>query len=115
MPALPDGTRLPAAIDAAHRNQVVYGQFADAWRLTDSTTLFDYDSGKSTASYTIKPYPTNPKYASVADLSADQVSAGNSACSAITDTELHDDCVFDVGVTGQAGFADRLRDHSGVL
>ena len=106
VPSLPDGTRLPAATDSQQRLAVVYGQFADAWRVTDATSLFDYDAGKSTASYTIKPYPTDPKYASLTDLSLDQHSAGETACSAITDSDLHDDCVFDVGVSGENGFAD---------
>ncbi len=106
VPALPDGTRLPAVTDAAQRFAVLYGQFADAWRLTDATTLFDYDSGKTTATYTVKPYPAAPKYQTLTDLSSDQTAAGTSACSAISDQGLHDDCVFDVGVTGQAGFAD---------
>ena len=106
VPSLPDGTRLPAATDDQQRSTVVYGQFADAWRVTDATSLFDYDAGKSTASYTIKPYPTDPKYAGLTDLSSDQRSAGETACSAITDSDLHDDCVFDVGVSGENGFAD---------
>ncbi len=110
VPALPDGTRLPAATSNPQRNGIVNGQFADAWRVTDSTTLFDYDTGKSTATYTIRPYPLYTKYGGVGDLSADQQAAGNSACSSITDQGLHDDCVFDVGVTGQTGFATGYRD-----
>ena len=105
IPALPDGTRLPVASSETDRRQTINGRFADAWRLSDATSLFDYDPGKSTATYTIKPYPTDPKYGSVADLSSDQVTAGNAACSTVTDQGLHDQCVFDVGVTGQAGFA----------
>jgi hypothetical protein len=106
LPALPDGTRLPAATDAHQRHNVLYGQFADAWRVTDSTTLFDYDSGKSTASYTDKSYPADTKDLALTDLTSGQQAAGNSACSAINDAALHDDCVFDVGVTGETGFAD---------
>ena len=105
IPALPDGTRLPAASNVQERLATLYGKFADAWRLTDSTTLFDYDSGKSTATYTIKPYPTQMKLATVSDLSPAQVAAGTSACAGVTDPGTHDSCVFDVGVTGQAGFA----------
>jgi hypothetical protein len=105
VPNLPDGTRLPAATDAPSRLQTIYGQFADAWRITDATSLFDYDAGKSTSSYTIKPFPVETKVQGVSDLTADQQAAGNDACSAISDTDLHDECVFDVGVTGAAGFA----------
>ena len=105
VPALPDGTQLPATTDRHQAYVMLYGQFADAWRVTDATTLFDYDSGKSTASYTIKPYPTETKVLTLADLSPAQLAAGQAACSAITDSRLRDQCVFDVGVTGDAGFA----------
>jgi len=103
LPSMPDGTRLPAATNAAQRAQTVYGVFADAWRVTDSTSLFDYDPGKSTATYTIKPFPIESK--TLGDLSADQKSAGETACSGITDAGAHDDCVFDVSISGQTGFA----------
>ena len=109
VPALPDGSRLPAATSVTQRGDILYGQYADAWRVTDSTTLFDYETGKSTASYTIKPYPVAGKVVTLPDLSASQTAAGNSACSAITDSTLHDDCVFDVGVTGQIGFASSYQ------
>jgi hypothetical protein len=105
VPALPDGTRLPKASDNAHARTIVYSQFADAWRLTDSTTLFDYDPGKSTETYTIRPYPTNTVVASVSDLSPSQASTGDAACTDVTDPALHDECVYDVGVTGDSGFA----------
>ena len=105
VPSLPDGTRLPAATDIQQRSTIIYGQFADAWRVTDATSLFDYDAGKSTASYTIRPYPTDPSYAGLTDLSSDQRSAGATACAAITDSDLHDECVFDVGVSAETGFA----------
>ncbi len=105
VPLLPDGTRLPAASDKHQHFLTIYGQFADAWRVTDSTSLFDYDSGKSTATYTIKPFPIESKAVTITDLSAGQKAAGDTACAAITDPGLHDNCVFDVSVTGQAGFA----------
>ncbi|MFI5258716.1 MAG: hypothetical protein ACHQ01_03780, partial [Candidatus Limnocylindrales bacterium] len=110
VPALPDGSQLPVATSVTQRDDILYGQFADAWRVTDSTTLFDYDSGKSTASYTIKPYPVAGKVVTLPDLSAAQTASGDSACSAISDSTLHDDCVFDVGVTGQNGFATGYED-----
>ena len=105
VPALPDGTQLPVAADRHARHDVLYGQYADAWRVTDSTTLFDYDSGKSTATYTIKGYPADTADITAADLTPAQTSAGEAACGGVTDADLHDECVFDVGVTGETGFA----------
>jgi hypothetical protein len=108
IPALPDGTQLPSATDPTQEYQL-YTQFAEAWRVTDTTTLFDYDPGKSTASYTIKPFPTQAKFLTLARLSSAQLAAGNSACLAITDSGLHEECVYDVGATGQSGFADSYK------
>ena len=106
VPALPDGTRLPIAADKHARNAAVYGPFADAWRVTDATTLFDYDSGRTTATYTQKGFPADTADVTYADLTAEQRAAGGSACAAITDQQLNDACVFDVGVSGQSGFSD---------
>jgi hypothetical protein len=105
VPNLPDGTRLPAAANRHDRWTVLYGQFADAWRVTDSTSLFDYDPGKSTATYTIKGFPAETADVTYLDLTPDQRSAGQSACASITDPVLNEDCVFDVAASGDAGFA----------
>jgi hypothetical protein len=106
VPALPDGTLLPIAADKHQRNAVVYGRYADAWRVTDTTTLFDYDTGKTTATYTQKGFPADTADVTYGDLTADQRAAGGTACAAIADQQLNDACVFDVGVSGQSGFAD---------
>jgi hypothetical protein len=105
VPALSDGTRLPAAANEAGRSTTLYGRFADAWRISQATSLFDYDPGRTTDTYTIRPYPTNTSHAGSTGLSSSQQAAGQSACSAVTDPDLHDQCTFDVGVTGQTGFA----------
>jgi hypothetical protein len=105
LPALPDGTRLPPAVSSDQRRQVLYGQFADAWRVTDATTLFDYDPGTSTATYSQRDFPPLAQVRTSADLSPDERSAGEAACGGMTDPTLHDDCVFDVAISGDAGFA----------
>ena len=106
VPALPDGTRLPAATDNHSRFATVYGPFADAWRITDAESLFDYAAGKTTASYTIKPFPVEGAPVTLSDLTKTQQAAGEAACSGVTDQALHDECAFDVGETGQTGFAN---------
>ena len=106
VPALPDGTRLPIASGVDQRNSVLYGQFADAWRVTNSTTLFDYDPGKSTATYTIPNYPLPAHIVAPEELTAAQLASGRAACGGVTDQDLNEDCVYDVAVSGAAGFAD---------
>lgn len=122
LPALPDGTSLgsrPQAPD--QRYQDFYGRFADAWRVTDATSLFDYAPGTNTAAFTVANWPRfNPRSCLIqgqtpAEPATPQV-AGQ-ACSAITDPAQKADCVFDVTVTGNTGFAQtyetmqRFRPH----
>jgi hypothetical protein len=106
VPALPDGTRLPAAPDRHARHSAVYGPFADAWRVTDATSLFDYAPGKSTASYVNRGFPADTKDFTVADLPPADIAGGEAACASISDPELSADCIFDVAATGESGFAD---------
>jgi hypothetical protein len=109
VPALPDGTQLPAAPDTETRDKILYSTFADAWRVTDATTLFDYDPGKSTATYTDKSFPSDTDRhaleAALASPDPDQQAAAQSACAGLTDADLQTDCEYDVFATGDAGFA----------
>ncbi len=105
LPALPDGTRLPAAPDEATRDKTMYGQFADAWRVTDATTLFDYDPGTSTATFTDRNFPADVPSPVPPSFSPDLVAAAEAACAGVSDQELHDECTFDVEATGDDGYA----------
>ena len=111
VPALPDGTQLPAAPDFETRHSILYGQFADAWRVTDASSLFDYDPGKSTATYTDKNFPSDVDdadlHAAMASPNPQQQAAAQSACSSVTDADLVSDCEFDVYATGDTGFAQQ--------
>jgi hypothetical protein len=104
VPGLPDGTALPKALDRHEAYATLYQRFADAWRVTDTTTIFDYGPGKSTASYNIRDYPSAPKVATFASLDPAKAAAGRKACAAVTDAELREQCAFDVVVTGDAGY-----------
>src|SRR5262249_42231633 len=104
VPALPDGSQLPAAPDKPTRNSILYGRFADAWRVTDASTLFDYDAGKTTASFTDRNFPTDVQLAALDSLPASATGPAAAACAPITDPDLNADCEFDVAATGDAGF-----------
>jgi len=112
LPALPDGSSLGPKPDSLHQRYAdLYGKFADAWRVTDATSLFDYAPGTSTATFTDRGWPReNPQSCAIEG----QPSAGppidvgvaEKQCSAITDNNMRADCVFDVSVTGFTGFAN---------
>lgn len=110
LPALPDGTSLGPKPDAVHDRYVgLYETFADAWRVTDVTSLFDYAPGTSTATFTLDSWPReNPTSCAIeGEPSAPSLDArvAEQHCSAIVDENSKANCIFDVMVTGHPGFA----------
>jgi hypothetical protein len=110
LPALPDGTSLGPKPESLHQRYVdLYQKFADAWRVTDAKSLFDYAPGTSTATFTLGEWPReNPKSCAIPKQPSAQpidVGVAEKACSAVVDTNVRADCVFDVSVTGFLGFA----------
>jgi len=129
LPMLPNGASLgPMPASLHDRYVALYQTFADAWRVDAKDSLFDYAPGTSTDSFTIKDWPreTLPCEASypipvtglrplmpprprlpVSDAVAEE------ACRRVMDPNRHADCVFDVKVTGDSGFAktDLLTEH----
>ncbi len=110
LPKLADGSGLgaqPESID--ERYQQLYGTFADSWRVTDSSSLFDYETGTNTATFTLKEWPRNhPKSCDLEGQTSVQSTtqqAAEQACAAVTGTAEKADCVFDVAITGELGFA----------
>jgi hypothetical protein len=110
LPTLPDGSSLSAMPAAAsQRYDVLYREFAKAWRVGEPDSLFDYDP--------TQPMPVSagaawPKHSAPCNL-PNQVSAtpvqestAKQACSGLVDVARQENCVFDVAVTGETGFAD---------
>ncbi len=109
LPALPDGKSLgPMPESLNERYQQLYEQFADAWRVTDATSLFDYAPGTNTATFTLDEWPrSNPESCALegqmsAQPATPEVAA--EACKGVTDAAQRADCVFDVTFTGHTGF-----------
>lgn len=111
LPALPDGSSLGPKPTSLHQRYLdLYGKFADDWRVTDATSLFDYAPGQSTATFNAPPdWPReSPQSCAIpGQVSAYPVAVGiaEKACAAIVDNNMKADCVFDVSVTGHLGFA----------
>ena len=102
-PLLPDGTGIKFGTTPAQLYDFKYHRLADAWRVTDQSSLFDYTSGRNTASYSPAGFvPEGGPNPMVLDPS--NRASSETACQAVNDVELHDNCVFDVTVTGNAAF-----------
>lgn len=81
---------------------VIRGTFADSWRVTTATSLFVYDAGKNTDSYTDRAFPrTFPV------VSAEKLAWAEGVCTAAGVTRQPElgQCMFDVGLTGDTRLA----------
>lgn len=97
----------PELVDRAGRKVTdLYKEFGESWRIRQEDSLFDYAPGQSTATFTRRDIPT--KRLTLADLSPEQRAAGEKACDGVP-KELHDQCVFDVAVSGNNKFAVGYR------
>jgi Subtilase family/Bacterial Ig-like domain (group 3)/Peptidase inhibitor I9 len=109
LPALPDGTSMGQMPGPLHDRYIaLYQKFADAWRVTDKTSLFDYAPGTSTDTFTMRSWPLEHPPCTIPGTKAvEPVSehVAQRACQPITDDNTHKNCVFDVMVTGETGFA----------
>ena len=117
LPALPDGTQLgPRPTGLPERYDQLYRTFADAWRVTNATSLFDYDPGLSADSYDVPRWPEFAPNNCTAPPVPDGSSAGSPApmdladaqalCRAVVAPDRQANCVADVAATGDAGFAE---------
>jgi len=111
LPALPDGSSLGARPESENeRYEVLYETFADAWRVKQDTSLFDYDtaSGEGTATFTLEEWPRNhPDSCGIEGQQSEQgttAEAATAACAAVTDAGNKKDCEFDVAITGNTDF-----------
>ena len=97
---LPDGTVLPQPLTDAE----LYGAYADAWRVTPATSLFDYAPGQTTDTFTNKNFPGVP--VKLSDLPADLVAQATQLATAagITDPATLAGAVYDYIVTGNPSF-----------
>ncbi len=109
LPALPDGTSLGPRPGPLHQRYVdLYQKFAEAWRVTDKTSLFDYAPGTSTDTFTQRSWPPeNPPCVIPGNQPAKPLDPGvaRRLCRNVADENMNANCVFDVTVTGEPGFA----------
>lgn len=96
--ALRDGTVLAQPVDFAD----LYGPFADNWRISDVTSLFDYAPGEGTADFTDSSFPVAG--VTLEDFPAEVVAAAASAAAGIDDPALRDAAILDYLVSGSTDY-----------
>jgi VCBS repeat-containing protein len=97
---LADGTVLGQPLDFFD----LYGDYADAWRVTDANSLFTYAPGQGTADFQVSDFPPAPVRS--ADLPAAAVAAAAQivADAGITDPLLAEAAILDLLLTGDERF-----------
>ena len=111
----------PRPVGLPERYTDLYQKFADAWRVTDDSSLFYYGESTSTETFTLRPWPpplnspcTIPQGGVMGVQNGKPVKPvkpqiAMKACIGITDKHARQNCIFDVGVTGNRGFAKTYR------
>ncbi len=89
---------------------VLYGAYADGWRVTEETSLYSYLEGESTASFTNRLLPG--RVISVGDLDETVGQDARVVCTTagVVDEVILDDCILDVGISGDVEFATTLSE-----
>jgi hypothetical protein len=80
--------------------------FDESWRISQAESLFDYDPGEDTGTFTDTSLPV--AYASTGDLSPSTYDTARTACegAGVSDPIVLDACILDVGLTGDRSFAE---------
>lgn len=109
IPALPDGTSMGPMPAALHQRYIdLYHKFGNAWRVTDKTSLFDYAPGTSTKTFTLDSWPLEKPPCVIPQtppVKPAEPGVAERACRLVLDKNMKRDCLFDVTVTGEPGFA----------
>ncbi|MET8234236.1 VWD domain-containing protein [Micromonospora sp. NPDC005298] len=84
--------------------EALYPGFADSWRVEAPRSLFDYEPGQNTATFTDRRFPDRPL--TVGDLPNRATAELVCRRAGVTDPQILADCVLDVGLTGQVAFAE---------
>lgn len=110
LPALPDGHSVGPMPDSLHeRYTTLYQNFGEKWRVKDKdSSLFDYAKGESPDTFWNPKWPPEHPPCDIPGIITPQPVSepvAKEACRQITGKNTLHDCIFDVGVTGNLGFA----------
>lgn len=83
------------------RNEWLEPDFSDRWRVTKKNSLFDYAYGVVPEHFASEPFPSEK----VPPMEPENVELAKKVCARIKDKKLLQDCLFDVGTTGDPVFA----------
>ncbi len=90
-----------------------YGSFVESWRVTQDSSLFHYEPGETTETFTDRSFPSH--YATVAGLTQSQYEHAREVCVAAgVSSDWLEECILDVGSTGDDSLAEGALDAPSV-
>jgi hypothetical protein len=92
--------------DAVAYRKYLYDKFGNSWRVQQVSSLFDYDAGESTETWTDLRFPYQIVYAAALDEASRQRAVNVCKSAGIDDERFLENCVVDVGVTGESAFTE---------
>jgi hypothetical protein len=97
-----DGTVLPSPPDF----ETLYKVFAESWRISGEESLFHYNDGETTETFTHRDHPV--RRVTIDDLDAADRARAEQRCRAagVIEPEAFAECVFDFGLTGDEVFIE---------
>lgn len=118
LPRAPDGSSFgPKPASLLDRHVLLNQKFANAWRVSSSTSLFDYDRGTTTADFTDVNWPPESGKLCTSTtvrgptpiVKEPRPDIAKKACRGIKDKTIYTNCIFDVTVMGDTVFANGYR------
>jgi len=109
LPRAPDGTSFGLKPASPFDRHVTLNQkFANVWRVTSGTSLFDYAAGTTTADFTDTRWPTESGKSCTSTtvrgptpmVKKPRPDLAGKACGGIKDKAIYANCIFDVTVMG---------------
>jgi len=99
-------TRDGRAIASLKDFETRYRVFADSWRVRSEESLFDYEPGQSTETFTRRDFPAREVTAPSLDAAARTRAEALCRAAGVTAQEALDECVFDVALTGDETYVE---------
>lgn len=114
LPALPNGNLMgPMPTSLTQRYKDLYEVFGNAWRVTDSTSLFDYAPGTSIHSFLLPTWPGDstgncvpPKLVEVRPLKPMARAVAEQLAAGVVDVDRRASLIEDLVVTGDSTFVE---------
>ena len=92
----------------------LYDEFANSWRVTDETSLFDYADGEDTETFTDLDFPEEPATLDTLDPAGRGIAELVCEAAQIQDPTTFDDCVLDYALTQDVAFVTGAQLADGV-